>query len=140
MCSPLSTLPYQTTRDTTKLTCLQQPSHKNNHLSIMLPVTQLYLPAYIKHYKKQPPVYNTTRQNCTYLSTAITLQKQPPVYHTNGDITILTCLNQPTYNNNLLSTILPETQLYFPANSNNLKITTISIPFNQRHNLHTSLQ
>ena len=40
---------YHTTRDTTVFTCLQQPPYNNIHLSIILPETRLYLPAYSNH-------------------------------------------------------------------------------------------
>ena len=63
------------------------------------------------------------RHNYTYLPKATTLQLHPPVYHTSRDTAVLTCLQQPPYNNINLSNILPETQLYLSAYSNHLTIT-----------------
>ena len=117
------------------LTCLQQPPYNNNHLSTILPETQLYLPAYSNHLTITTtclPYYQ--RHNYTYLPIATTLQKQPPIYHTTRDTTILTCLQQPPYNNNHMSTIQPETQLYLPTYNNHLTITTTRLPYYQRHN------
>ena len=116
---------YHSTRNTSVLTCLQQPPYNNIHLSTILPETHLYLPAYSNHLTITTtylPYYQ--RHNYTYLLTATTLQQQPHVYHTTRDTTILTCLQQPPYNNNHMSTILPETQLYLPAYSNHLTITS----------------
>ena len=160
MYSPISTLSYQTTRDTTIRTCLEKPPYNNNHLYAILHETQLYLPAYSNHLTITTSCLPyCQRNNCTYLPTATilnnnhlstilpetqlyytylpiatTLYKQPPIYHTTRDTTILTCLQQPLYNNNHMSTILPETQLYLPAYSNHLTITTTYLPYYQRHN------
>ena len=104
---------YHTTRDTTVLTCLQQPSYNNIHLSTILPETRLYLPVYKNHLTITPtcqPYYQ--KHNYTYLLTATTSQKHPPVYHTTRDTIVLFCLQQPPFNNIHLSTILPETQPY----------------------------
>ena len=119
-----------TTRDTNILICLQQPPYKKS----------TYLPYY-------------QRYSCAFLPTATTLQKHPSVNHTTRDTTVLTCLQQPPYNNNHLSTILPDTQLYFPlynnnhmstivpeiqlcfcAYSNHLTIKSTCQPYYQKHN------
>ena len=93
------------------ITCLQQPPyHKKNTC----------LPYY-------------RRINYTYLPTAIILQKQPSVYHTYGDTTKLTFLQQPTYNNNHMFTILLGIQLYKPAYSNPLTITTTCLLYYWRY-------
>ena len=104
-------------------------------MSAILPETQLYLPAYSNHLTITTtylPYYQ--RHNYTYLPTATTLQLQPHVYHTTRDTTMLTYLQQPLNNNNHMSTILPEIQLYLPAYSNHLTITTTCLPYYQRHN------
>ena len=96
--------------DTTILTCLQKPPYNNIHLSTILPKTQLYLSAYSNHLTTTYtclPYYQ--RHNCINLPTATTLQQHTPVYHTTRGTTVLTCLQQPPYNNIHLSTILPET-------------------------------
>ena len=46
---------------------------------------------------------------------------------------MLTCLQQPPYNNINMSTILPETRLYLLAYSNHLTITSTCLPYYQRH-------
>ena len=88
------------TRDTTILICLQQQPYNNTHLSTILPEipTSTCLPFYLRY-------------NYINLPTATTLKKHPPVYHTTRDTTVLTCLQQPLYNNNQLSTILPDTTI-----------------------------
>ena len=77
---------------------------------------------------------NYQRHNYTYLPRETTLQKQPPINHTTRDTIVLTCLQQHSYNNNLMSAILPETQIYLPAYSNHLTITTTCLPYYQKHN------
>ena len=102
---------YHTIRDTTVLTCLQQPPYNNINLSTILPETQLYLSAYSNHLTITPTcLIYYQRHNCTFLSTA------------------------NTDNNIHMSTILPEIRLYFPVNSNHLTITPICLPYYQRHN------
>ena len=126
-------LPYYQT--TTVLSCLQQPPYNNNHMSTILPETQLYFPVNSNHISITSiclPYYQ--RYDCTFLPTATTLQKHPPVYHTTRDTTVLTCLQQPPYNNTHLSTILPETQLYLSAYSNHLTKTPTCLLYYQRHN------
>ena len=61
-------------------------------------------------------------------------------YQTTRDTTIRTCLEKPPYNNNHLYTILHETQLYLPAYSNHLTITTSCLPYCQRHKYVSCLQ
>ena len=135
MCSPISTLSYQTTRDTTLRTCLEKPPYNNNHLYTILHETQLYLPAYSNHLTITTSCLPyCQRHKYTYLPTATTLQLQPPVYHTTRDTTILTCLQQPPYNNNHLSTILSDTKLYLPAYNNHLTIISFCLQYSQRHN------
>ena len=119
--------------------------------------TQPYLPVYTNHFtitNASLPYYRTQlyslayrnnltmtytclpyyqRHNYTYLPTATTLQQHPPVYHTTRDTTVLTCLQQPPYNNIHLSTILPETQLFLLAYSNHLIITSTCLPYFQKH-------
>ena len=135
MCSPMSTLSYQTTRDTTIRTCLEKPPYNHNHLYTILHETQLYLPAYSNHLTITTSCLSyCQRHKYTCLPTATTLQLQPPVYHTIRNTTVLTCLQQPPYNNIHMSAILPETQIYLPAYSNHLTITTTCLPYYQRHN------
>ena len=120
--------------ETTVLNCLQQPPYYNIHLSAILPKTQIYLSAYSNHLtitSTCQPYYQ--RHNHAYLSTATTFQLHPPVYHTTRDTTVLTCLQQPPYNNIHLSAILPETQIYLSAYINHLSITSACQPFYQRH-------
>ena len=136
----MSTLFYQTTRDTTIRNCLEKPPYNYNHLYTILPETQLYLPAYSNHltitttslpyYQTQLylPAYSNHLtltsiclpycqiHNYAYLPTATTIQKHPPIQHTTRDTNIH------------LSTIIPETQLYLPAYSNHLTITSICLP------------
>ena len=50
------------------------------------------------------------------------------------DTTVLTCIQQPSYNNIHLSIILPDKQLYLPAFSNHLTITSTCLPYYKRHN------
>ena len=127
-------------------TCLQQPPYNNNHMSTILPETQLHLAAYSNRLTITTtclPYYQ--RHNYTYLPIAATLQLHPPVCHTSRDTIVLTCLQQPPYNNNHMSTIVQKTQLYLPAYSNHLTITTTCHPYYQRHNytylpLATTLQ
>ena len=135
MCSPISTLSYQTTRDTTIRTCQEKPPYNNNHLYTILHETQLYLPAHSNHLTITTSCLPyCQRHKYTCLPTASTLQQQPPVYHSTRNTTVLTCLQQPLYNNNHMSTILPETQLYLPAYKNHLTITPTYLPYYQRHN------
>ena len=123
---------YQTTRDTTVRTCLQQQPFNYIHLSTILPDTtmltwfqqplynnkhlftilrtQLYLLAYSNHLTITStclPYYQ--RHDCTYLPTA------------------------PSHNNIHLSVILPKTQIYLSAYSNHLIITSTCLPYYQRY-------
>ena len=122
-------------------------------MSTKLPEIRLYKPAFSNHLTITStclPYYQ--RHNYTYLPKATILQFHPPVYHTIRDTTVLTCLQQPPYNNINLSTILPETQLYlsaysnhltitptcllyyhFPVNSNHISITSTCLPYYQRY-------
>ena len=147
---------YHTTRDTTVLTCLQQPLLKNNHPFTILPdttiLTCLHQPLYNNNNQHlsttltdttvltclQKPLYNNIllstilpKTQLYVLPTETTLQQHPPVYHTTRDTTVFTCLQQPPYNNCNLSTILPETRLYLPAFS--LTITSTCLPYYHRH-------
>ena len=125
----------QETRDINILTCLQQPPYNNNHLSTILPETQLYIPAYSNYLTiTSTCLPYCQRHKYTYLPTATTLQEHLPVYHTIRDTTVLTCLQQPPYNNINLSTILTETQLYLSAFSNHHTITPTCLLYYQRHN------
>ena len=135
MCSPISTLSYQTTRDTTISTCLEKPPYNNNHLYTILHETQLYLTAYSNHLTITTSCLPyCQRHKYAFLPTASTKQLQPHVYHSTRNTTVLTCLQQPPYNDNHMSTILPETQLCLPAYSNHLTKTTTYLPYYQRHN------
>ena len=78
--------------------------------------------------------HRNNTNNYTYPPTATTLQSHPPVYHTTRDTTVLSCQQQPHFNNIHLSTILSEIRLYFPVNSNHLTITPTCLPYYQRHN------
>ena len=133
----------------TVLTCLQQPPYNNIHLSTILPETSTY--CMTVHTCPEHPTYNIIRLS-TYYQRHVQLclsaycnhltitsicppyyqgYQHPPVYHTTRDTTILTCLQQPPYNNIHLFTILPETRLYLPAYSNHFTITTSSLPYYQ---------
>ena len=75
MCSPISTLSYQTTRDTTIRTCLEKPPYNNNHLYTILHETQLYLPAYSNHLTITTSCLPyCQRHKYTYLPTVTILQ------------------------------------------------------------------
>ena len=65
---------YHSTRDTTILTCLQNPPYNSIQLSTILSGTRLYLPGFSNHLtitSTCQPYYQ--RHDCTYLLTAITL-------------------------------------------------------------------
>ena len=104
-------------------------------MSIVLPEIRLYLPAYRNHLTITSiclPYYQ--RHNCTNPPTATTLLQHPPVCHTTRDTKLLICLQQPPYHNIHMSTILPEIRLYLPFYRNHLTITSICLPYYQRHN------
>ena len=128
-------------------------------MSTILPETRLYLLAYSNHltitstclqnyqrfdyinlaYSNHLTITSTClpyyqRHNYTFLPKATTLQLHPPVYHTIRDTPVLTCLQQPPYNNINLPTVIPETQQYFPVNSNHISITSTCLPYYQRYN------
>ena len=130
------TLPYQTTRDTAVLTCLQQPPFNNKHLSIIQPEAQLYLPAYSNHLTITTtylPYYQTQLNLPAYSNHLTITTTYLPYYQTQ--------LNLPAYSNHLTitTTYLPyyQTQLNLPAYSNHLtilQITTKCLPYYQRYN------
>ena len=94
----------------------------------------VYLPAYSNHLSITTTCLSNFQRHFTYLPTATTLQKLPSVYHTTRCTTVLTCVQQPPYNSNHLSTVLAEIQLYLAAYSNHITITTTCLPYYQRHN------
>ena len=81
-----------------------------------------------------PILSNYQRHNYTHLPRInhVTITTTYIPYYTSR--TVLTCLQQPPYSNNLMSAILPETQIYLPAYSNLLTITTTCLPYYQKHN------
>ena len=115
-------------------TCLKQPPYNNNHLSTILLEIQIYYLSTATTLQLKPPVYHITGEStiltCLQQSS---YKKQPSVYHTYGDTTKLTFLQQPTYNNNHMFTILPGIQLYKPAYSNPLTITTTCLLYYWRY-------
>ena len=112
------------------LSCLQQPPFNNKHLSTILLETQLFLPSISNHLTiTSISLTYFQRHNYSNRPTASTTQYYPPAYHTTRDTTVLTCLQQPPYKNNYLSTILSATQVYLPAYINRLTITTTCLPY-----------
>ena len=84
-------------------------------MSIILPETQLYLPAYSNHFKRTTtslPYYQTQPYSPVYTN-HFTITNTSLLYYWTH---VLTCLQKPPYNNIHLSTILPETQLYLSHN------------------------
>ena len=114
----------QTTRDTTILTCQQQPPYNNSHMSIILPETQLYLPAYSNHHTitTTSTILPDTQLYLIAYSNHLTITTTCLPYYQRHNCTFLPTAT--TLNNNHMSTILPETQLYLPAYKNHLTITT----------------